>query len=87
MSFWRYLFPQSKEVTPNTFWVHESEFEEALNPFDDTFVTYKVLEVKNGFVKYEYRSRKSFEPYLTGSSTLQHFYGFKRKINKPDWFS
>jgi hypothetical protein len=86
MSLWRYFFPKISEVTPNTYWLHESELEEARNPFEDTYLTYKVIDVKNGYFKYQYASKKSRIPYLENSCKIENFYAFHRKVDKPDWF-
>lgn len=78
MSFIRYIFAP-KTLPIGSVWVIEDEYE---NPFNHK-LKYKVLDVKNGFVKYEVRGRDG--DFISEDSTaLRSFYAFYRKIKETE---
>lgn len=86
-SFFRFLFPKYNKVVPNTYWVHESNFNKVQNPFNDTYGIYKILDVKNGYVKYSYFSKELQKNPVICSNDIRSFYGFYREIPKPEWIA
>ena len=81
MSIFRYMFPRPKKITIGSKWIFMDQFEKFKNPFDDTYLIYEVLDIKDGFVKYQC-SKKNGEPHPPDSSPVRRFYAFYRKIEE-----
>ena len=73
ISLFRYIFPG--EIKIGSLWKHEDDFK---NPFST--ISYKVVENKYGFIKYQVIGKHGF--LSEASAAVRSFYAFYREVKE-----